>query len=246
MTTAPIIPKTRPRAFPATRWSVVLSASRNPGSEAGAALETLCQTYWPPLYAYVRRCGHGIHDAQDLTQSFFAHLLGSPFLALADKDKGRFRTYLLTALKRFMSTVWTRSKTQKRGGDQTLVSFDTDMAERLFVSEDRTSLPPDRLYERTCALSLLDAAFTRLQSEFSNAGKTDEFEAFKPWLVAERGGIPYAEIADNLKRDEATVRVMVHRFRKRYRAIFKELVSQTLSSPDDLDDEMRCLRNALT
>lgn len=232
-------------AFPATRWSVVLGAAGKDGKRATSELETLCRTYWSPIYAYVRRKGHGRHDAQDLTQAFFARVLAGGFLENADREKGRFRTYLLTSLKRFLVTEWEHSRAQKRGEGKAAVPIDTDLAERMFSADGGGSVAPDQHYEKRCAIALLDAAFEELRREFVEAGKSAKFEQLKPWLSADRGDIPYREIADSMGEDAATVRVTVHRFRKRYRELFRQQVLQTLASPEDLDDEMRFLRRAL-
>ena len=228
-------------AFVTTHWSVVLSAQEKDTERSAEALETLCRAYWFPLYAYVRRFGHNPPDAQDLTQEFFARLLARHYLDSVDREKGRFRTFLLTALKRFLAQEWERAHARKRGGGQQVVPFDTQLAEQLYSVEQGSEASPDTLFERRCALTLLDVTFKRLAEEFAAAGKVSDFETLKPYLTAERGGIPYAELAARLNRDESAARVAVHRFRKRYRELFREQVARTVARPEDVDAEMRHL-----
>src|SRR6059036_989566 len=154
------------RQFATTHWSVVLTAGAGSSSVAQAALETLCRTYWYPLYAYIRRQGHSPHDAQDLTQEFFARLLQKDYLQAAGRDKGRFRTFLIVALKRFLANEWDRARAQKRGGGQVLLSLDTENAEARYQTEPAADLSADRIFERRWALTLLDRATTRLRHEF--------------------------------------------------------------------------------
>ncbi len=229
-----------------THWSLVLTARDGHSSRSSEALEKLCRTYWYPLYAYVRRLGHSPADAEDLTQEFFARLLAKNYLEAADREKGRFRTFLLVALKRFMAKEWERARAQKRGGGHSSIPLDTALAERLYTAESGSDLSPDRLYERRCALVLLDGAFNRLAQEFAEADKANQFEILKPYLAAARGEIPYAELAAHLNLDEGAARVAVHRFRKRYREIFREEVAQTIAGPEEIEDEMRHLLDALS
>jgi RNA polymerase sigma factor (sigma-70 family) len=232
--------------FVTTHWSLVLAASNLTSPQSIEALENLCRAYWYPLYAYVRRLGHSPHDAEDLTQEFFARLLARNYLEAADRKKGRFRTFLLTALKRFLAKEWERARAQKRGGGNRSVPLDSELAERLYRTEPGVDLPPDRLYERRCALVLLDAAFQRLAQEFADAEKSGQFEVLKPYLTAVRGEIPYEELANRLNLDEGAARVMVHRFRKRYRELFREEIARTVVRPDEIEDEMRHLFAALS
>jgi len=156
-----------------------------------------------------------------------------------------FRTFLLVALKRFLAREWERACAQKRGGGRQAIPLDTALAERLYAADPGTDASPDRLYERRCALLLLDAAFKRLEQEFMGTDKAGEFEALKPYLTAARGEIPYGELARRLNRDEGAARVAVHRFRKRYRELFREEVAQTVAGPEEIEDEMRHLLAAL-
>jgi RNA polymerase sigma factor (sigma-70 family) len=233
-----------PRLFPNTRWSVVVAARQQPSPESAEALENLCRAYWYPLYAYVRRCGHSPHDAQDLTQEFFRRLLEKRWLDSADREKGRLRTFLIVALKKFMSKEWRRASAQRRGGGDAHAPFDTAFAETRFAA-DSHSLAPDETFDQQWALTLLELTVNRLRAEFNAAGKPGEFEALKSCLMAERGGIDYADVAKRLGVNEGAARVAVHRFRKRFREVYREELAQTLSESEDLNEELRHLAQAL-
>ena len=235
----------RPHAFPNTRWSVVLAATRTPSPESAAALETLCQAYWYPLYAYVRRCGQSPHDAQDLTQEFFCRLLERRWLDAADREKGRLRSFLIVALKRFMSNEWDRAWAQRRGGGRTHAQIDTAFAESRFAA-DSHSLAPDKTFDRQWALTLISLTIQRLRAEFAAAAKPDDYDALKNCLLADWGAIDYAIVAKQLGVNEGAARVAVHRLRKRFREIYREEISQTLAEGADLDAELHYLAAALT
>ncbi len=224
-----------------TRWSVVLKARSEPSSDSRQALETLCRGYWYPLYAYVRRVGQTPHDAQDLTQEFFARLLEKGWLLAASPDNGRFRTFLLMALKRFMANEWHRATAQKRGGTICPLPLDTTDAEQRYAGEPVTVLAPDEIFERRWAMTLLDQALQRLGADFAEAGKSEEFECLKPWLAADRGEIPYGELAAILRSSEGAARVAIHRMRKRFRQLFREMIAHTVAEGEDVDEELRHL-----
>jgi RNA polymerase sigma-70 factor (ECF subfamily) len=230
-------------AFHTTRWSVIVAAQRESSNDADAALETLCRIYWYPLYAYVRRTGHSPHDAQDLTQEFFARLLEKEWLNSAAPERGRFRNFLLVAMKRFLAKEWQRQRAQKRGGAFTFVPLDPTQAEQRYAGEP--GLGADVLYERRWALTLIDATLERLSSEFARQGKPGEFELLKDWLTAGRGEIPYAELAVKLDTSEGAARVAVHRLRKRFRELFRDAIAETVLEPAEVEDEMRHLAAAL-
>jgi RNA polymerase sigma-70 factor (ECF subfamily) len=232
-----------PRAFPNTRWSVVLAA-RQAAPEATTALETICRDYWYPLYAYVRRCGKSPHDAQDLTQEFFCRLLEKRWLDAADREKGRLRSFLIVALKRFMNNEWDRRSAQRRGGGQVHAQFDTAFAESRFAT-DTQSLAPDETFDRQWALTLISLTTARLRAEFAAAGKPGDYEALKACLLADRGAIDYSTVAKQLGLNESAARVAVHRLRKRFREIYREEISQTLAADADLAAELRHLAAAL-
>jgi RNA polymerase sigma-70 factor (ECF subfamily) len=231
--------------FATTHWSVVLTA-RNPAApESAAALETLCRTYWYPVYAFVRRQGQSPHDAQDLTQEFFTRLLQKDYLRSAAREKGRFRTFLIFAVKRFMANEWDRARTLKRGGGETPLPLDTSIAETRYQMEPAAESNADSIYERRWALTLLDQTMTRLRKEYEAEGKSADFDHLKSFLTVDRGGIGYETIASRLGVSEGAARVAVHRLRKRFREVFREEIAQTVSSPTEIDDEVTHLVAAL-
>lgn len=222
-----------------TRWSVVLAAQDRSSPGSAEALETLCRAYWYPLYAYVRGTGRSPHDAQDLTQEFFARLLALDWLRVVLPEKGRFRTFLLVTMKRFLANEWHRETAQKRGAGNLPLSLDTEVAEHRFAAEP--PLAPDELYERRWAMTLLDESLERLQRDFRNTGKEQEFNSLKEWLTAERGSIPYGQIATALGTTEGAARVAVHRMRKQFRLLFRQTIAETVEAACDVDAEMRHL-----
>jgi RNA polymerase sigma factor (sigma-70 family) len=239
----PELPPSTSPLFHTTRWSVIIAAQHESSPDAAAALETLCRLYWYPLYAYVRRSGHTPHDAQDLTQEFFARLLEKEWLDSATPDRGRFRNFLLVVMKRFLANEWHRERAQKRGGAFVFVPLDAALAEERYAGEP--GLGADVLFERRWALTLIDATLERLRMEFKVVGKTAEFELLKEWLTADRGEIPYNELAAKLCTSEGAARVAVHRLRKRFRELFREAIIETVSEPGEVEDEMRHLAAAL-
>lgn len=231
--------------FVTTHWSVVLAAQDKDSPQAAEALERLCRVYWYPLYAHVRRLGHGPQDAEDLTQEFFARLLQKDYLQAADPAKGRFRTFLLVALKRFLANEWDRTHAVKRGGGRAIIPLDTGLAERLYTNDSSAESSPERAYERRWALALVEQALKNVREEYERQDKTREFEHLKPYLNAERGSIPYAQIALEFGLAESTARVLVHRLRARFREIFREEVAHTLAGSEDIAEEMRHLMEVL-
>jgi RNA polymerase sigma-70 factor (ECF subfamily) len=235
-----------PQAFPPTRWSLVVAATRKDALESAAALESLCRAYWYPLYAYVRRRGQSPQDAQDITQEFFCRLLEKRWLDSADRAKGRLRAFLVVALKNFMSKEWRRASAQRRGGGQHQVAFDTAFAESRFAADPAARLEPDAAFDREWALTLLDLTIHRLRAEFAAAGRPEDFEALKSCLLAERGAIDYSVLAGKIGSNEGAARVAAHRLRKRFRQIYRDEIAQTLAEGADLDDELRHLAAALS
>jgi RNA polymerase sigma factor (sigma-70 family) len=233
---------TPPRpAFVTTHWSLVLSAQDRESPRSAEALEKLCRAYWFPLYAYVRRVGHSAHDAEDLTQEFFARLLAKDYLRTVDREKGRFRTFLLVALKRFMANEWDRAHARKRGGFQPVVSIDQELAESRFAAEPTHNLQPDVLFDRQWAMTLLARTLTRLQEEYTATGRASLFEHLQSCVVKDETALPYAEIAARLNLTEAAVKVAVHRLRVRYREILRAEIADTLASPEEAEEELRHL-----
>jgi RNA polymerase sigma-70 factor (ECF subfamily) len=233
--------RTGQQVFPRTRWSVVLAAKQQPSPEAEAALETICRSYWFPLYGFVRRSGQSSHDAQDLTQEFFRHLLEKRWLDAVDRDKGRLRTFLVTALKHFMAKEWRRASARKRGGAQIQVPIDTAFAESRYAADDTSRLAPEAEYDRQWALTLLDLTVQRLESEFAAAGKGGDFAILKDCLVATHAAMDYRSIAARLEMSEGAARVAAHRMRKRFRELYREEIAQTLPNDAELDAELRYL-----
>jgi RNA polymerase sigma factor (sigma-70 family) len=233
-------------AFSTTHWSVVLAAGREDTPEAAQALEQLCSAYWYPLYAYVRRQGHAPHDAQDLVQEFFAHFLEHNYFRLADRSRGRFRTFLLTSLKHFLINGWNRANREKRGGGRHLLSLDAEKTETRFLAEPADERSPDKAFERRWAMVLLDRVLDQLQAEFATAERDQVFEELRPFLTGEDNESSYAEIGRRLGKTEGNVKVTVHRLRGRYRELLRKEISQTVAEPRLIDEEIRELIAALS
>jgi DNA-directed RNA polymerase specialized sigma24 family protein len=233
--------------FVTTRWSVVLHARQDDSlsNSTEAALALLCQAYWFPLYAHVRRRGFSVHDAEDLTQEFLARTLARRTIAAADPARGRFRTFMLTALDHFLADARDRARTLKRGGAIPHVSIDLADAEERFARIADPGLSPDRLFDREWALTLLTVVLDRLEREYTAAGRSELFIALKPTLLGARAALPYGELALQLNRSEGAVKVAVHRLRQRYRALLEAEVAETVSTDDDIRDELRALLQAV-
>jgi RNA polymerase sigma factor (sigma-70 family) len=227
--------------FMPTRWSVVLKAAQPPGPEVDEALAVLCETYWFPLYSFVRRQGHDPHDAEDLTQSFFARLLEKRYLEGIQREGGRFRSFLLTALKRFLANEWDRVRAQKRGGQRVIVSLDGPSAESRYQEEPAHALTPDKLFERQWARALLDRVMKRLRAEYAQTGKAEWFERMSGTLGRSRGEVPYRQIAAEFNTSEAAVKMGAQRLRARYRAVLRNEVAHTVACPESVEEEIRHL-----
>ena len=248
MPTTPDIPESGIRAqpeFPRTHWSVVVSASDPASAHAAEALEKLCRTYWYPLYAFVRRRGKSPADAQDLTQEFFARLLARHWLERADQTRGRFRTFLLTALERFLANEWDKGHALKRGGAMQFVPLDLTIAETRYGLEPANPLTPAQVFERRWALTLLEMVLEKLALEYAAEGKAKLFAALKPDLVGTASSLSYPQLANTLGLSESGVRVAVHRLRQRYRDLLRTEIANTVASSEDVDLEMRHLFNVL-
>ncbi len=232
--------------FATTRWTVVLAAGA-PGSPAAAvALEELCRTYWYPLYVYVRRRGHAPADAEDLTQEFFTRFLEKNYLAGLKSDQGRFRAFLLTALKHFLANEWDRANRQKRGGGIRPLSLDWQDADTRYQIDPADHLSPDKLYDRAWATTLLERVVSRLRAENQAEGRANQFEQLKYYLMVGTDKVPYAEVAAALILNEGAVRVAVHRLRRRYRELLRQEIAQTLADPAQAAEEMRALLGAFS
>ena len=250
MTPLPAAPRSPSPRFATTRWSLVLQAKDKAAPQAAGALADLCRAYWYPLYAFVRKRSRDGHEAQDLTQSFFVRLLEKDFLDDVAPERGRFRAFLLAAIKHFVANEWDREQAAKRGGDKRIVSldaaaFDWESGESRFLTEPAHELTAERLFERQWALALLDRVLSRLRDEHLTAGKLVQFETLQPFLSLDRDSANYAEVAEQLNTTEATARVAAHRLRKRYRALLRDEIAHTVATPEEVDDEIRHLFEAL-
>lgn len=230
--------------FLTTHWSVVLTAGRTDTSRAQDALARLCRTYWRPLYAYVRRRGYSAHDAEDLTQAFFARLLERNDVAAVSPDRGRFRSYLLAAMNHFLSDEWDKARAQKRGGGR-VIEMDSSVAEAIHAQQADDALTPETLYDQRWAITVLEEVHARLRREHERAGRAEQFEALRFSLMGERSAVPYAELASTLGLSEGAVKVAVHRLRQRYRVLLRELIAETVSTPDEVELELKHLMQAL-
>ena len=231
--------------FNTTHWSVILAAGAGEDRGSSAALEKLCQTYWYPLYAFVRRRGYEAHEAQDLTQEFFARLLEKNFLQAVDRRKGKFRSFMLAALEHFLANEWRRSQTQKRGGKAVIVSLDAD-PENQYQLTASSSLSPEQLFDQQWATKLLDQVLARLRDEFVASGKSEMFEHLKVYLTGEKGTQSYAELAKALQTTEAAIKMAVSRMRQRYGHLLRTEIANTVSCPEEVDEELRGLLAALS
>jgi RNA polymerase sigma factor (sigma-70 family) len=234
-----------PGRFATTHWSLIVAAQGGTATEAHEALADLCRTYWYPLYAFIRRQGHSADEAQDLTQEFFTRLLEKDFLAAVDRDKGKFRSFLLATCKHFLANAHDRAHARKRGGDRQSLSIDFRDADGRYAHEPAHGETPERLFERRWALALLDRVLARLRSDYEAAGKGRLFEALKSRLTGGAGAAPYARLAAGLGLTEGAVKVAVHRLRQRYRELLHEEIAQTLDDPAQVGEEIRDLFAAL-
>ena len=243
--TDPAVARGRAASFVTTRWSVVLLAGRHDTERARAALAKLCATYWYPLYVYARRRGCSPPDAQDLTQAFFARLLERQALAAADPARGRFRSFILSAMKNFLADEWDKARTLRRGGAHPPLSLDWAGAERHYHLEPADTDAPDKAFDRRWALALLEAALAAVAEEYAQDGAGELFAALRGTLVGERTAQPYAELGASLGLSESAIKVAVHRLRKRYRALLREEISQTVATTEEVDEELRHLFRSL-
>lgn len=232
--------------FATTHWTVVLAAKETASPDATAALEKLCGAYWGALYAYVRHSGRSPADAADLTQAFFARFLEKQFLKEVDREKGRFRSFLLKSLNHFLADEWRQARAQKRGGSLARLSIDTADWENRFGHELATETTPERLFERRWAMALFDRALNRLRNESVQSGKEPEFDLLKQFLSQPSGEGAYAGIAEQFDVEEGAIAVRVHRLRRRYGQLVREEVAQTVASPDEIEEELRHLLAVLS
>ncbi|HOB98383.1 MAG TPA: sigma factor [Verrucomicrobiota bacterium] len=231
--------------FAATHWSVVLAIGKADAARRAEALDTLCRTYWPPVYAYLRRLGRDQADAQDLAQAFFAHLLARDSFAALSPEKGKFRSYLLKSLQHFVTDQHDRERSAKRGGKQALLPLDSDLAEHQCAQETASDRPPEMTYDRSWATTTLNRAFVALQQEFEVRDKALHFAALGAFLAAEGNAQDYAAAGRALGLSGEAVAVAVHRLRQRYRECIRAEVAQTVREPGDVAQEMCYLLQVL-
>ena len=227
--------------FATTQWSLVLSAKDAESPDSRRALSQLCEAYWYPLYAFVRREGYQLAEAQDLTQGFFADLLERNFLEEVHQDRGRFRSFLLAALKHFLSKQREQQQAQKRGGDRRQLSIDFHEAEDRYRNEPYHEVTAEQLFEKRWILTILDRVVATLRSEYARTGRLELFDCLKACLTGEEPAQSYREIAQELGLTESTVGVTVHRLRQRYRDLLRAEIAQTVAEPESIDDEIRTL-----
>ena len=240
-------PAMRPdrRRFATTRWSQVLAAGQVQTRDSREALSRLCESYWYPLYAYVRRWGYDAEQAQDLTQEFFARLLEKHYLRAADPSRGRFRSFLLAALKHFLANERDRAGAVKRGGRAMVVSLEMENAEGRYSFEPPDSETPETIYERRWALTLLERTLARLAGEFQATGRQALFGRLEGHLTGDQDALPYGDLAAELGMSEGAVKVTVHRLRRRFGTLLREEIGETVSTPAEVDDEIRELFRAI-
>lgn len=227
-------------AFVTTHWSVVLTAGRSDTTRAHDALANLCQSYWPPLYAYVRRRGYSTEDAEDLTQEFFARLLSRNAVSNVVPEKGRFRSFLLASLNHFLADEWDKARAQKRGGGK-VVALDLQTAETWLREAPAEKLTPEKAFELRWAITLLEQVYRKLEAEHRQEGKAALFETLRTTLAGPGNSAPYAELAAQLGMNEGAVKVAVHRLRQRYRALLRATIAETVASEVEVEEELRHL-----
>ena len=233
-------------SFNTTHWTIVLACrDQDDSSAAEQALANLYQTYWYPLYAYIRRCGYSEHDAEDLVQGFYAHIHEKHALAKADRQRGKFRTFLLSSLQNFLANENERSRAQKRGGGRELIRLDAEDAKERYQLEQVHSVTPEKIFEMRWAHALLDQTLAGLRADFAARGKQRLFEGLQTFLTADSGETSYQKAADNLGLPLSAVKTSVHRMRLDYRTRLREEIGRTVSCPEEIDEELLYLRKVL-
>jgi RNA polymerase sigma-70 factor (ECF subfamily) len=230
--------------FPTTRWTLVVAAGDPQRKEAKSALASLCENYWYPLYAYLRRRGYAADQAQDLTQEFFTRVLEGRYLDRADPEKGRFRSFILTSLKFFVADEADRRRAQKRGGGM-VVPLEFTSGEERYQREPAHDETPERIFERRWALAMLDRVVERLRNEFVQYGRVEHFDRLKMFLLGQSDA-PYAALASEMNTSEGALKVAIHRLRKRYRELFREEIADTVADPGEVESELRYLATVLS
>jgi DNA-directed RNA polymerase specialized sigma24 family protein len=234
-----------PGVFNTTHWTLVIDAADTKGEGAAAALEELCETYWYPLYAYVRRFGNGPDEARDLTQGFFEQLLEKKIYKVADRERGKFRTFLLTSLKNFLAKEHQKATRQKRGGSATHFSLDFQDAEGRYVAEPSHEVTAEILFEREWAKALLGRTLAYLRAEYAATGQVERFDVLSSHLVQPEGNESYTDLAEKLGLSLAVIKTSMHRLRARFRDIYRQEIAAMVGGPEEVDDEIRHLFQTL-
>src|SRR5215813_6720334 len=235
--------------FNSTQWSLVLAAAERSTPESENALGALCAAYWPPLYAYIRRRGYDVSEAQDLTQAFFVRLLEKNYMGDADREKGKFRSFLLASLNHFLANEWDRKQAQKRGGGVTIIPLEMDSAEGYYRTDRADLLTPEKLFERRWALTVIHLALKRLEEEYTDKGRARLYSSIKTFLTGVDGDVSYRQVATELGMSEEAVKAAVHRLRRRFLELMRAEIAQTIPRPDQpgaIDAEVRALLVALS
>jgi RNA polymerase sigma factor (sigma-70 family) len=232
--------------FETTRWSVVLAAGGRASAQSEQALARLCESYWPPLYSYIRRRGYPADAAQDLTQAFFTRLLEKKTLSAANRDRGKFRCFLLASMKHFLANESDRRKAQKRGGHLQLISFDAAVFEERYVGEASDDLSPERLFDRRWATTLLKLVLDELRRQLITEGKVKFFDRVKGHLAGEESELSHRELSAAVGMSEAALKVAIHRLRRRYGKLIRQHIGQTVGSPAEVEDELKHLLAAVS
>ena len=238
--------ESRQGVFSTTHWSLVLAAGQSSTPQSSAALEKLCGTYWHPLYVYVRRRGYNHEAAQDLTQEFFEQFLKKQAFERADSARGHFRTFLLTSLQNFMSDEWKQARRLKRGGGVSFISMNAQIAEDQYPIDIPDTLTPERIYEQRWAMSLLDKVLSAMREDYARAGKARLMDVLQEFVWGAEGSTAYTGVAAQFGMTEGAVRVAVHRLRRHYQERLRAEVAQTVSCPEEIDEELRYLISVLS
>ncbi len=240
------LPQPRAGRFATTRWSLVLAAGQQTNARSAEALASLCEMYWYPVYAFIRRQGYRPEDGADLTQEFFARVLEKNYFHDADPARGRFRAFLCASIRHFLSNERDRARTLKRGGNRPPLSLDVETADGRYRLEPRDDLTPEKLFDRHWALMLLERVLARLREEQASAGKAELFDHLKGFLTGDSATVPYADVAKLLGMTEGAVRVAVHRLRRHFRDTLVREIAETVSNPADIDAEIEYLLKAVS
>jgi RNA polymerase sigma-70 factor (ECF subfamily) len=227
--------------FRTTHWSVVLAAGQLSAPDAAQALEKLCAAYWYPLYTWLRCRSHSVHDAQDLTQAFLVHLLDKDRLQKPDPAKGKFRSFLLASLKNFLTNEWDKTQALKRGAQFTFISVDEERGESRFRVEPSHDATPDKAFEQSWAMTLLELVLDQLKQEYARAEKSGLFDALQEYLSGDKSAVPYVEMAARLNLSEAALKMSVLRLRRRFGELLRAEIAHTVTRPEEIDEEIRAL-----